>query len=108
MGMLHEDEFVAFDGGFRQPIHHREDAVMVTRRNRFEKTSPCRLGCRQREGRRLSIGGDLPFDNIENRRVVSRLNRETNTPWPGPGAQDRIRGTSLSPREAIGEPSHRS
>jgi len=77
MGMLHEDEFVAFDGGFRQPIHHREDAVMVTRRNRFEKPTPCRLGCRQREGRRLLIGGDLPFDEIENHRVVSRPAKQT-------------------------------
>jgi len=108
MGMLHEGEFVAFDGKFRQPVHHREDAMMVTRRNRFKKPTPRRLGRRENESRSAWIGGDLSLDEIENRRVVSRPDRETNGPWPSPGAQDRIRGTSLSPRGVVGECRHRS
>ena len=106
MGVLHEGELVALNGKFRQPVHHRKDAVMVTRRNGFEKPCPCRLGRRQDEGGRTWIGGDLSFDEIENRRVASRPDRETNGPWPGPGAEDRIRGTSLSPSGGIGEPGH--
>src|SRR5580693_7883410 len=84
MGVLHEDEFVALDGKFRQPVHHRKDAVMVTRRNGFEKPSPYRLRRRQDKGGRAWIGGDLPFDEIENRRVTSRLDRKTHGPWSGP------------------------
>jgi hypothetical protein len=90
MGVLHKDEFVALDGKFREPVHHRKDAVMVARRNGFEKPGPCRLGCRQREGGRAWIGGDLRFDEIEDRRVTSRLDRETHGPWSGPGGQHRI------------------
>ena len=106
MGVLHEREFVALNKKFRQPVHHREDAVMVTRRNRFEKPSPCRLGRRQREGGSTRIGGDLSFDEIENRRVVSRPDGETHGPWPDPGREDRIRGASLSPLGGVGECGH--
>src|SRR5256885_15291431 len=102
MGMLHEGEFVALDGKLRQPIHHREDAVMVTGRNGFEKPTPRRLGCRQNEGRSPWIGGDSSFDETENRRVVSRPDRETNCPLPSPGVHDRIRRTSLFPKCDVG------
>ena len=50
MGVLHEDEFVALDGKFRQPVHHREDAVMVTRRNGFGNRLQVASGGRQDEG----------------------------------------------------------
>ena len=102
MGVLHEGKLVALNGKFRQPVHHREDAVMVTWRNGFEKPSPCRLGCRQDKGGRTWIGGDLPFDEIEDRRVASRRDRETSGPWPSPSAQDRIDGTSVSPGGGVG------
>jgi hypothetical protein len=92
MGVLHEDEFVALDGKFRQPAHHRKDAVMVMRRNGLEKPSPYRLRRRQDKGGRAWIGGDLPFDEIENRRVTSRLDRKTHGPGVGPRA--RVRATS--------------
>ncbi len=106
MGVLHESEFVALNGKFRQPVHHCEDAVMVTRRNRFEKPGPCRLGRRQDEGGSAWIGGDPSFDEIENRRVASRRDSETSGPWPRPCAQDRIRGTRVSPSGGVGEPGH--
>jgi len=86
MRMLHESQFIALDGKFRQPVHHRENAVMVPRRNGLEKPGPCRLGCRQREGGSPWIGGDLSFDEIENRRVVSRHDGETRGPRPSPGS----------------------
>src|ERR1700730_5517375 len=92
MGVLHEDEFVALDGEFRQPVHHRKDAVMVTRRNGFEKPSPYRLRRRQDKGGRAWIGGDLPFCEIENRPFTSRLDRKTPGPWSAPGGQHRIGG----------------
>jgi hypothetical protein len=106
MGVLHEDEFVALDGKFGQPVHHRKDAVMVTRRNGFEKLGPCRLRRRQDKGGRARIGGDLPFDKIEDRRVTSRLDRKTHGPWSGPGGQHRICGTSRAPSEGVGEAGH--
>src|SRR5215469_1200357 len=37
MSVLHKRELVTLDGEFRQPIHHSEDAVMMTWRNRLEK-----------------------------------------------------------------------
>ena len=80
MGVLHEGKLVALDGKLRQAVHHREDAVMVTRRNEFEKPSPCCLGSRQDEGGLTWIGGDLSFDEIEDRRVASRRDRETRGP----------------------------
>jgi len=106
MGVLHEDEFVALDGKFRQPVHHRKNAVMVTRRNGFEKPSPYRLRRRQDKGGRAWIGCDLPFDEIENRPVITRLDRKTHGPWSGPGGQHRICGTSRAPGEGVGEAGH--
>jgi hypothetical protein len=92
------------NGKLRQPVHHCEDAVMVTRRNGFEKPSPRRLGCRQDKGGSTWIGGELCFDEIEVCRVAPGPDRKTNAPWPGPGAEDRIRGTSLSQTSALGNP----
>jgi hypothetical protein len=106
MGVLHAGELVALNGKFRQPVHHREDAVMVTRRHGFEEPRPCRLGCRQGEGGSTRIVGDLSSDEIENRRVASRPDRETNSPGPGPGGEDRIRSASLVPSGGIRKPGH--
>src|ERR1700719_969237 len=52
------------------------------------------------------ISGDLPFDEIENRRVTSRLDRKTHGPWSGPGGQHRICGASRAPSEGVGEAGH--
>jgi hypothetical protein len=106
MGVLHERELVALNGKYRQPVHHCKDVVMVTRRNGFEKPSPGCLGCRKDKGGSTWIAGDLSFDEIENRRVVPRSDRKTNGPWTGPGAEDRILDTSLSPSGGVGEPGH--
>jgi hypothetical protein len=70
MGVLHEGKFVALNRKFRQPVHHRENAVMMRRRNGFEKPGPYRLRRRQDEGGHARIGGYLSFDNIEDRRVA--------------------------------------
>ena len=59
MGVLHEGKFVALNRKFRQPVHHRENAVMMTRRNGFEKPGPCRLRRRQDEGGHARISGYL-------------------------------------------------
>jgi hypothetical protein len=106
MGVLHEREFIPLNGKFRQLVHQGEDAVMMTRRNGFEKPRPCRLGCRQGKGGNTRVAGDLSFDEIENRRVVSQSDGETSAPWPRPCTQDRIRGTRVSPDGGVGEPGH--
>jgi hypothetical protein len=90
----------------QRSTHHRKNAVMVTRRNGFEKPSPHRLRRRQDKGGRARIGGDLPFDELEDRRVASRLDRETYGPWSGPGGQHRIRGASRPPSEGVWEAGH--
>jgi hypothetical protein len=107
MGVLHEGELIALNRKFRQPVHHREDAVMVTRRNGLEKPGPCRLGRGQDEGGNAWIGGDLPFDEIEDRRVASRRDREANGPRPRPGGEDRIGSTGVPPSGGVGEGGHR-
>src|ERR1700731_27269 len=101
MGVLHKGQLVALNGKFRQPVHHREDAVMVTRRNGFQKASPCRLGRRQEKGRRASISSNLSFDEIEARRVVFRRDREASGPSTSPGAQDRIGGACVLPSSSV-------
>jgi hypothetical protein len=50
MGIPHDGEFAALNRTFRQPVHHREDTVMMTRRNWFEKPTPAASGGRQDEG----------------------------------------------------------
>ena len=106
MGVLHDGEFVALNREFRQPVHHREDAVMVTRRNRFEKPGPRRCGRRQDKGGSPRFGRAPPFDEIENRHIISRRDREANGPRPRPGAKHRIGSTRVSPGGGVGEDGH--
>jgi hypothetical protein len=104
MGVLHKYEFVAFDGKFREPVHHRKDAVMVARRNGFEKPGPCRLGCRQREGGRAGIGGDLRFDEIEDRRSLPDLIAKHTAHGPAHVASTASAAQAARQAKALGKP----
>jgi hypothetical protein len=101
MGVLHERELIALDREFRQAVHHRENAMMMPRRNRFQKFRPYAAWRAEGERRRAAAGGHPTLGQREYRQRAFAGDGETGVPRSGPAGQNRVARTGIPPGGGI-------